>query len=143
MATDVQLPGAMSHQVPRYTRLLLLAAVPALTGGAWAQGANSSPYVGSSACEECHRQGYRRFSATKMAKAFFESPKSDLEAKGCEACHGPGREHVDAARAHDRARAQGVAYEGPPSGRFILSFGKTSPLSAQEQTDRCLQCHEQ
>ena len=132
----------MSHEVLRFTRLLLLAAMPGLTGVAWAQSANASAYVGSSACEECHRQGYRRFSATKMAKAFFESPKSDLEAKGCEACHGAGREHVEAAKAHDRARTQGVAYQGPASGQFILRFGKTSPLSAQEQTDRCLQCHE-
>src|ERR1044071_4261077 len=101
MVPGVHSRGAMSQQVPRLT-LLLLAAMPVLTGGLWAQRAGSSPYVGSNVCEECHRQGYRRFSATKMAKAFFESPKSDLEAKGCEACHGPGQEHVEAARAHDR-----------------------------------------
>ncbi len=139
---NVQPDAGMSAGVLRFTGLLLLAAAPGLTSRARAQSANVSDYVGSTTCEECHRQGYRRFSATKMAKAFFESPKSELEAKGCEACHGPGREHVEAARAHDRARAQGVAYQGPASGHFILRFGETSPLSAEEKSARCLQCHE-
>jgi len=122
--------------------LFLLAGLLGLALSAWGQRTDVSPYVGSNTCEECHRQGYKRFSATKMAKAFFEAPKSDLEAKGCEACHGPGREHVEAARDHDRARAQGVSYQGPPSGQFILRFGKQSPLTGPEQNGRCLQCHE-
>ena len=108
----------------------------------WGQSAAESPYVGSNTCEECHRQGYRRFSATRMAKVFFDAPRNELEARGCEACHGAGREHVEKAREHDRARAAGVAYVGPPSGQFIFKFGKDSPRSAGEQTARCLQCHE-
>ena len=122
--------------------LLVALLIAGATLCARAQRADDSAYVGSNTCEECHRQGYRRFSATKMAKAFFDAPKSELEAKGCEACHGPGREHVEKARDHDRARSQGVTYEGPRSGEFILRFGKDSPLSTRDQNARCLQCHE-
>lgn len=123
-------------------RLLPLASLFWFLTSAWGQQASVSPYVGSNTCEECHKQGYRRFSATKMAKVFFEAPRNELEAKGCEACHGAGREHVDAAREHDRARARGVVYEGPPSGQFIFRFGKESSVSGQELNARCLQCHE-
>ncbi len=132
----------MSQEALRFTRWLLLAAMPGLTMGAWAQAAKAPGYIGSSACEECHRQGYRRFSATKMAKVLFEAPRNEMEAKGCESCHGPGGEHAEKAREHDRARAAGIRYDGPASGQFIVRFGKDSPLSTNEQTARCLQCHE-
>ena len=73
---------------------------------------------------------------------FFEAPRNELESKGCEACHGAGREHVEAARAHDVAREKGVTYQGPRSSDFIIRLGKDAPLSTQEQNARCLQCHE-
>src|SRR5579872_931941 len=122
--------------------LLPLASLLGFLTSAWGQQPTASPYIGSSACEECHKQVYRRFSSTKMAKVFFDAPRNELEAKGCEACHGAGREHAEAAREHDRAREKGVVYQGPPSGQFILKFGKDSPLSVREQNGRCLQCHE-
>ena len=135
--------GGYQRAIPALMKsLFLLAWLPGLALSAWGQVAGSSAYVGSNTCEECHKQGYRRFSATKMAKVFFDAPRNDLEKQGCEACHGPGREHVEAAREHDRVRAQGQVYAGPPSGQFILRLGKDSPLSASEQTARCLQCHE-
>ena len=133
--------GGYQRAIPALMKsLFLLAWLPGLALSAWGQVAGGSAYVGSNTCEECHKQGYRRFSATKMAKVFFDAPRNDLEKQGCEACHGPGREHVEAAREHDRVRAQGQVYAGPPSGQFILRLGKDSPLSASEQTARCLQC---
>lgn len=113
-----------------------------MTSGAWAQSPDASAYAGSKTCEECHAQGYRRFNATKMARVFFEAPRNELEARGCEACHGPGREHVEKARAREKARADGTTYTGPASGQFILGFGKDARLSTREQSARCLQCHE-
>jgi len=107
-----------------------------------AQQADQSPYVGSKVCEECHQQGYRRFVSTKMAKVFLDAPRNELESRGCEACHGPAREHVDRAHARDQARAHGETYQGPKSSEFITRLGKTSPLAAREQNARCLQCHE-
>jgi DmsE family decaheme c-type cytochrome len=106
------------------------------------QGADASAYAGSNACQECHKQGYRRFSASKMAKVFFEAPRGELESRGCEACHGPGRQHIDTEKARDAARAAGTTYTGPKSSEFIVRFGKDSPLPARDQNDRCLQCHE-
>ncbi len=129
-------------RIIRPFKILSAAALSVLAVSAWSQTNAISPYVGSDTCEECHRQGYRRFAATKMAKVFFEAPRSELERRGCEACHGPAREHVEAAREHDRARAEGRVYSGPASGRFIMRFGKESPLSVRDQNDRCLQCHE-
>src|SRR5689334_7630657 len=103
--------------------LWLLAGLSSLILAAPDPGAiGSGTYVGSNTCEECHRQGYKRFAITKMAKVFFEAPRNEIEAKGCEACHGPGAEHVERARARERARAQGVAYSGEASGRFIMRF---------------------
>jgi hypothetical protein len=104
--------------------LLLLA----LAGGllsVWAQAPDQSGYVGSNTCEQCHRQGYRRFAATKMARVFFGAPQNQLEAKGCEACHGPRREHVEAAREHDRARAAGFRIRGLPLANSSLASVKT------------------
>jgi hypothetical protein len=89
--------------------LLLLAGVLPVS----AQRADQFQYVGSNTCEECHRQGYRRFASSKMARVFFEAPRNELEARGCEACHGPGRDHVEAARAHDAARAAQTTYLRP------------------------------
>ncbi len=60
-----------------------------------------------------------------MGKAFLRHSKSDLERKGCEACHGPGRAH---------AEAGGDLHS-------ILRFGKKSSQSAEEQNAACLQCH--
>jgi DmsE family decaheme c-type cytochrome len=122
--------------------LLLLAGMSSLMLAAPGPGISGSEYVGTKTCEECHKQGYRRFSATKMAKVFFDAPRNELESRGCEACHGPGAEHVEKAREHDRARAAGTVYSGPPSGQFIVRLGKDSPLSGREQNDRCLRCHE-
>ena len=107
-----------------------------------AQCADVSQYLGSKACDECHHQGYRKFALTKMAKVFFEAPRNELEQQGCEACHGPARAHVDAARKRDQDRAAGITPTGPRSSEFIIRLGKDAPLSAGEQNDRCLQCHE-
>src|ERR1035437_7217616 len=106
------------------------------------QAADASPYAGSNACEECHKQYYRKFAISKMAKVFFEAPRNELESRGCEACHGPAREHIATEHARDAARAAGTTYKGPKSSEFIIRFGKDVPLSMEEQSLRCLQCHE-
>src|ERR687897_913658 len=47
-------------------------------------------YVGEETCLQCHSTQGNQFAHTRHARAFRENPKSDLEARVCEACHGPG-----------------------------------------------------
>src|SRR5262252_4901455 len=51
-------------------------------------------YVGEKVCVKCHDVEARHFSGTRHAKIFRENPKTELEARVCEACHGPGSLHV-------------------------------------------------
>ncbi len=87
---------------------------------------NDPQYAGSDACTACHQQAHLQFKNTKMGKILLVSPRTALEAQGCEACHGPGAAHV----------------ESKGSLESVIRFGKKSNLSAEEQNDKCLQCHE-
>jgi DmsE family decaheme c-type cytochrome len=83
-------------------------------------------YVGSETCLACHEDQHKRFNNTVMGK-IFAKPRNALEARGCEACHGPGKAHVDA---------------GGGKETIPLRFGEDSRQSADEQNAACLQCHE-
>jgi DmsE family decaheme c-type cytochrome len=80
---------------------------------------NPADLVGSEACETCHED---------INKKFAENPHSRLAmlhgGKGvtCEACHGPGREHV----------------EGGGDVEKIFRFSKATPKAVDET---CLECH--
>lgn len=87
---------------------------------------NNSEYAGAEACTACHQQAHLKFKNTKMGKILLVNPRSELEARGCDACHGPGMAHVES----------GGGLEA------IIRFGKKSNLSAEEQNEQCLQCHE-
>src|SRR5262245_52743628 len=52
-------------------------------------------YVGSEVCLACHEDQGKHFQNTPMGKAFAH-PRTDKERLGCEACHGPGRTHLEA-----------------------------------------------
>ena len=88
--------------------------------------AAAGEYAGSEACKVCHQDQYERFRQTKMGKVILHNPRSDLEAKGCEACHGPGRAHVDSRGGKD----------------LIIRFGDHSTVPKDLQQEQCLQCHE-
>jgi hypothetical protein len=86
-----------------------------------------SDYVGADACKDCHSQIFTAWSRTKHARALDKltmpnrasgacigchvtGPAEAIRAEGakpthpnvqCEACHGPGRRHVEAANAGD------------------------------------------
>ncbi len=61
-----------------------------------------------------------------MDRAFLEHPRTPLQKQGCEACHGPGRAHV----------------ESGGDLNSVLRFGKKSAPSAEEHNAPCLQRHE-
>lgn len=77
-------------------------------------------YVGSEACKDCHEDQFKAFSHTTHARlATISSWKGKVT--GCEACHGPGKAHLE---------------EGDP--KKIISFkGKSS----KETSETCLTCH--
>jgi DmsE family decaheme c-type cytochrome len=76
-------------------------------------------FVGSETCETCHAD---------INKKFAENPHSRLAmlhgGKGvtCEACHGPGRAHVE-------------------SGGDVASLFKFTKAAPKEVDEKCLECH--
>ena len=83
-------------------------------------------YVGPETCQACHDEIYKQFETTPH---FTTTIEGKLEAHkgpewhGCEACHGPGKEHVD----------------GGGDKTKIFTFKDASP---QETSARCLSCHQ-
>ena len=82
-------------------------------------------YVGSDTCVTCHEDQSRRFRNTIMGK-IFAHPRTPDERHGCEACHGPGKSHVEAGGGKDT---------------IPVRFGRDSVNTAAEKNAACLQCH--
>src|SRR5690349_12451502 len=91
-----------------------------------APAAGDGDYVGSETCITCHQDQDHRFKNTVMGKAMAH-PKTPLEARGCEACHGPGKAHVEAGGGRDT---------------IPVRFTKGSKNTAEEKNSMCLACHE-
>jgi Cytochrome c554 and c-prime len=83
-------------------------------------------YVGSDTCKTCHEDIYTHFATTAhfvtTMDAKFDAHKG-VERHGCEACHGPGKEHVD----------------GGGDKSKIFTFKDATP---QQTSARCLRCHQ-
>ena len=83
-------------------------------------------YVGSDTCKTCHEDIYTNFSSTAHSSTEMDAKldaHKGAEWHGCEACHGPGKEHVD----------------GGGDKTKIYTFKDASP---QETSGRCLRCHQ-
>lgn len=98
---------------------------------------SQSEYVGADSCKSCHDAVYQAWSKTKHAQALRKLGAADraggkcigchvtgypevIAAEGatpshpnvqCEACHGPGKKHVDAAQAGDASDARTIKIE--------------------------------
>ena len=83
---------------------------------------DSSLYVGTDACKACHQPEAESFDQSPHWRTAVGEHKGP-QWQGCEACHGPGKAHVDSG--------------GDPTK--ILSFDR---LSAKQASERCLSCHE-
>src|SRR6266496_1369350 len=78
----------------------------AMVTGAYASGQQAKPatpapksdgdYVGSDTCITCHDDQNRRIKDTPMGKVLLAHPRTPVEQRGCESCHGPGKAHVEA-----------------------------------------------
>ncbi len=83
-------------------------------------------YVGSDKCRECHEAASMTFDQTPMGLAFRLHPRTPLQKQDCEACHGPGSNHVD---------------DTTVAGTLI-SFGSKATTAIDRQNEACLKCHE-
>ena len=94
--------------------------------GKYVRPTDPSLYVGSEVCKTCHEDLYKTF---ETGPHFTTTIESKLDAHqgpewhGCEACHGPGKEHV----------------EGGGDVTKIFTFKDVSPA---ESSARCLDCHQ-
>jgi DmsE family decaheme c-type cytochrome len=81
-----------------------------------------SQYVGADTCKLCHEDTYNHFAKTAHFLTVTSSKYGEAN-KGCEACHGPGKEHVD----------------GGGDATKIYNFKNRA---TSEMNGRCLTCHE-
>ena len=96
---------------------------------------NPDDYIGSEACSACHLEAFESFHQTAHAKMSESKFETDMS-RGCESCHGPGKEHVLCMSQRKEAMDQGL--EPPACDPKIHSF---KDASAIEISDTCLQCH--
>ena len=107
--------------------LLLLVSVLSISSGllhAQQQAVATSTenkYAGAEECKTCHEEIYQRFDESAHWKTLLNERGGPTK-QGCEACHGPGREHIDAGV--DKTK--------------IFSFKTASSAAVNE---RCLGCH--
>lgn len=115
--------------------LLLAAAVlPAAASAAPDAAANepsgggpaaSDGYVGIEVCQACHSAETQHWRGTRHAELFLENPRTPLEKRACEACHGPGAAHVS----------------DPANPESILAFTRGGDRPVEDMNAACLQCH--
>jgi len=84
--------------------------------------ADASQYVGAETCTTCHAEEAKSYGAGPHWKTELATKHPGPQWQGCEACHGPGKEHAES---------------GDPGK--IVKFG---PLSREESSKRCLSCHQ-
>ncbi len=83
--------------------------------------ANPDDYVGSETCATCHEDRDKEFKQTAHSKLVHEKSWKG-KVVGCESCHGPGKEHVEA---------------GGDKTKIRTFQGETS----KQVSDSCLTCH--
>lgn len=85
-------------------------------------------YVGSQECASCHLTLSESYAHTLHGRILLKNPRTPQEKLGCEACHGPGSEHV---------RLGGGKGVGG-----IRAFRNDSDLPVEERNAVCLSCHD-
>jgi DmsE family decaheme c-type cytochrome len=86
----------------------------------------AAAFAGEKICARCHDVQDRHFANTLHAKVFRENPGNDLERRVCEACHGPGSNHV----------------RNPTDRSALIGFTKDWGTPTAVQNDQCLRCHD-
>lgn len=114
-----------------------LCATLALVAGTVAQSPTPAPvtdnsdavYVGEAVCIACHKTQNNQFTHTQHANVFRLNPKNEKEKLSCEACHGPGSNHLK-----DPA--------SPANRGALVGFTREWGTPVAKQNSMCLSCHE-
>ncbi|HEV8663176.1 MAG TPA: DmsE family decaheme c-type cytochrome [Candidatus Methylomirabilis sp.] len=113
----------------RASLLLLGLLFLSLPSVAAAQPQAPNGYVGSDTCLTCHEPLKDAFAKTMHAKVFTEqNARTPLMLRGCEACHGPGKAHVEA------GGGKGVG--------GLTTFRRETAEAVEKENAVCLTCHE-
>lgn len=84
-------------------------------------------FVGSDACKGCHEDLAKKIEHSLHGRLLgTKLSRTEVQRRGCEACHGPGSKHL----------------EDPANPTFNIRFGKKATLAAADQNAVCLQCHQ-
>jgi DmsE family decaheme c-type cytochrome len=97
-------------------------AAPAPAASAPAAPAPAPSYLGAEVCESCHEAAAATYAKTPHAPALAGAERPESQ-RGCEACHGPGSDHMEAGGAK----------------ASIRTFARERP--ARERSAPCLGCH--
>jgi DmsE family decaheme c-type cytochrome len=105
-----------------------------------------SQYVGSTSCAECHAEEVARYTPTAHNKA--KSAKAAINLRGCEACHGGAKVHVEYYQTTQKLAAEGkeaeaqamLSDESKSTPARMIRFDKITPA---ETNTTCMQCHSQ
>lgn len=94
---------------------------------------NPADYVGQKACRTCHKEIFTSWDKSPHWKTTLTHKGPEWQ--GCEACHGPGKAHVDAMEdaAGDPAKEKAALEKNQ-----IFNF---KGVPASEISQRCLSCH--
>jgi DmsE family decaheme c-type cytochrome len=83
-------------------------------------------YLGIEVCSSCHRDISLHWAHTVHAKIFRQNPRDEVEARGCEACHGPGSRHI----------------ANPTEATGIIRFTRKAGVPVDVMNASCRQCHQ-
>jgi DmsE family decaheme c-type cytochrome len=106
---------------------------------------DSSLYVGSNSCVECHANQAAHYATTAHRKNDLPDAKAELV--GCEACHGGAKTHVEFYQAAQKLAMDGKDTESQAmlndtekvKAASLVPLSKISPAAASAS---CLKCHE-